>query len=51
MSKLGDDLDRLYKLLRRAAAVGAALAILCHFLPPKYRAPCRTMAHLCKAGD
>lgn len=50
MSKLGQDLDRLYLLLRRAAAVGALLAVVCHCLPPHYRTPCSTVARICKGG-
>ena len=37
---------------RFAAKLGIALAIICHMLPPHYRAPCDALAQLCKPfGD
>ena len=38
------------KLARYAATAGAALAVLCHLLPPHYRAICDAIASICK-GD
>lgn len=50
MSLFGQDLDRLYTLMKRAAAVGALLAVLCHLLPPHYRYPCNAVARICRGG-
>ena len=36
------------RLSRYASVLGAALAVLCHLLPPHYRAICDALAELCK---
>jgi hypothetical protein len=40
----------LYTLMKRAAAIGALLAVLCHVLPPHYRYPCTKVARVCRGG-
>lgn len=37
-------------LAKRAAQIGAVLAVLCHLVPPHYRAVCTTLATLCTGG-
>jgi hypothetical protein len=43
MTTDGDKAKRL-QLVRRAAVVGMALAVLCHTLPTDYRATCNAFA-------
>lgn len=38
------------RIARRAALFGAALAVLCHFLPPEHREVCRVVANACTGG-
>jgi hypothetical protein len=38
------------RLSRHAAAFGFVLALICHMLPPHYRAVCNTIASLCSPG-
>lgn len=40
----------LRRLRRHAAVVGVVLAILCHIVPPEYRAACDALASLCTGG-
>lgn len=35
------------KVAKRAAQLGAFLAIVCHLVPPDYRAVCNLVADLC----
>lgn len=42
--------DDARKLARKAARLGAALALLCHVLPPEYRAVCEAIADVCRGG-
>jgi hypothetical protein len=35
---------------RIALLVGVVLALICHALPPDYRGPCETIAHICRGG-
>lgn len=41
---------KLRRAARLAAVIGAALALLCHFLPHDYRALCRAVASICTGG-
>jgi hypothetical protein len=43
-AKLVRDWKRFSKI---AAKIGIVLAIVCHALPPHYRAPCDVLARLC----
>jgi hypothetical protein len=36
---------------KRAAAVGAMLALVCHLLPEEYREVCRALAAVCTGGS
>lgn len=45
-----EDLTRLKRLAKIAAAVGTILALVCHFIPPHYRAVCNAVAALCTGG-
>lgn len=40
----------LKRLSRHAAAFGFVLALLCHMLPPHYRAVCNQLVSLCSPG-
>lgn len=42
MTKLLED-EKQKKNARRAAVLGACLAVLCHLLPHEYQAPCATI--------
>jgi len=44
---IGEDLRRLR---RYAAIAGMVLAIVCHIVPPKYRAACDALASICTGG-
>ena len=46
MARISHDARRVY---RYAAIFGAALAVICHALPPQYRAVCNALAQLCGA--
>jgi hypothetical protein len=37
---------RRKRAVRRAALIGIAMALACHFLPPKYQAVCSTVARV-----
>lgn len=41
------DVNRLARLAKAAAKLGAILAIVCHLLPQDYRVPCSAVAHFC----
>lgn len=45
---IAEDFERLAKL---AAKAGFWIAILCHVVPPQYRAVCDTLATLCTGGN
>lgn len=38
------------KWMRRAALFGFVLGIVCHALPPHYRAPCELLSKICTGG-
>ena len=38
------------KLARYAAWIGAILALVCHLVPPHYRAACEALAAICRGG-
>ena len=38
------------KWYKRVALAGAALALVCHFLPPDYQAVCHAIANVCTGG-
>lgn len=38
------------KWFRRAAIAGFVLALVCHSLPPHYRAVCEFISNACKGG-
>lgn len=44
LNRLAADIRRLASW---AARWGAALAIICHLLPPHYRLPCEAVAKVC----
>jgi hypothetical protein len=44
---LSADARRLYRTMLKW---GALLAVLCHLLPPHYRAACNALASICGAG-
>jgi hypothetical protein len=38
------------KRIAYMAIVGAVLALVCHFVPPKYQAVCNLVASICSGG-
>jgi hypothetical protein len=38
------------KWYRRAAIAGIVIGLLCHCLPPEYRAACETVSRICTGG-
>ena len=36
------------KVAKRAAQLGALLAMVCHLVPPEYRAVCNLIADVCR---
>ncbi len=38
------------KIAKRAALIGAVLAIICNLLPHEYRAVCHAIAQVCTGG-
>jgi hypothetical protein len=38
------------KVTKKAALIGVALAVLCHFLPPDYRVICQALSKFCTGG-
>ena len=42
--------DATKKTARRGVIVGAILAIVCHIVPPDYRALCDAVATICSGG-
>lgn len=42
--------EKTKKWAKRAAIFGAVLALVCHLLPPDYRAVCDVVATICRGG-
>lgn len=47
MTEQSNDTRALARRAKRAALLGAALAIVCHLLPSDYRAPCEVLLSVC----
>jgi hypothetical protein len=41
----------LRRLAKHAAGIGAAVALVCHFLPPQYHHVCDVLSQLCRLGE
>lgn len=50
MSKTPTITGDLRRLRKHAAIAGVFLAVLCHLVPPDYRAVCNTIASVCTGG-